>query len=91
MIKYLLRYSDSETKFFDHIVVKSNNQFFKYYDKYLLEELTGTILLEYMVEHFEVLHPHFKIYLSRLCKFPAKYYKNILSMRLFLKKLHEIN
>lgn len=28
MLKYLLRYCDSEMKFFDHIVIKSSKKFF---------------------------------------------------------------
>lgn len=48
------------------------------------EELTGTILLEYLKEHFEVLHPHFKFYLADFCKNFNKSYPILLAMHTFL-------
>lgn len=48
------------------------------------EELTGTILLEYLIEHFEVLHPHFKFYLANFCKNHKSIYKTILALHTFL-------
>lgn len=87
LMKYLLRYSDSETKFYEHIIVKSSKKFFQLHKEYMKEELTGTILLEYLKEHFEVLHPHFKLYLANFCKSYNKIYPSLLAMNTFLQKL----
>lgn len=55
------------------------------------EELTGTILLEFLKEHFEVLHPHYNFYLSNFCKNYNKIYPTILAMNNFLKSLSNEN
>ena len=48
------------------------------------EDLTAIILLEYLKENLEVLHPPFKLYLALLCKSPLKYYSNLLALKTFL-------
>ena len=55
------------------------------------EELTGIILLEYLKEHFEVLHPHFKLYLANFCINYNKLYPKILALNTFFQNLGEAN
>lgn len=91
LTKFLLKYSDSEDKFHDHIIVKSSIKFFQMHKEYMKEELTGTILLEYLLEHFEVAHPYFKLYLANFCKNYNKFYPVVLALNNFLQKLTEAN
>ena len=55
------------------------------------EKLTGLILMQYLIEHFEVLHPFLKLYLANFSKQPLKYYKNLLALRTFLGNLRDAN
>lgn len=86
-----MKYTDSETKFFDHIIIKSHKAFFKYHAIYMKYSVTGNFLQQYLIEHCEHLHPHFKLYLKNLCKNPLKYHKNLLLFKKFLQDLKNAN
>ena len=45
LLKYLLKNSDNEMKFFNHIIIKSHKAFFKLYSKFMKYALTGNFLL----------------------------------------------
>ena len=91
LLLYLLKHSDSELEFYNHIIKKSSKLFFQLHTKFMKEEVAGIILLEFMHENLEMLHPFFKFYLSNLCKYPLKHYKNILPIRTFLINLKDKN
>jgi hypothetical protein len=91
MLLYLLKHSDSELEFYNHIIKKSSKLFFQLHSKCMKEEVEGLILLEFLLEYLEMLHPFFRFNLSDLCKQPLKQYKNILPIRTFLQNLKDEN
>ncbi len=89
LLKFLLKYSDLELRFFNHIIVKSNKTFFQHFDRFLQDDVSGVILLEYLLENLISLHPFFKLYLSNFCSTPKKNYKNLLALKYFLSQFKQ--
>ena len=91
LLNYLLKHSDSEKEFYDHIIKKSSKLFFQLHTKFMKIDVAGIILLEFMHENLEMLYPYFKFHLSNLCRYPAKHFKILLAIRTFLNNLKDKN